>query len=224
MQLGPPLRRARRKVGAFVWSTVGALLFRVLAASWRVETLGEKNFGDLPGRILTLWHGNMLLGLKHHGQRGMHVLVSPSDDGDLAKMLLTDHGYKIIRGSASRRGSRALREMLRALEADEDVIVTPDGPRGPLHSVNPGPAFMARETGRSIVPIGLACDRAWRLSSWDRFAIPKFYSRVVVRYAQPIVVPAESTDAELEAFTLELKVRLEKAGDDACERLATTTR
>lgn len=216
MKVGPHFRRARRKLGAIAWSVIGSLLFRALAASWRVETVGDENFGTRPGRVLALWHGNMLLGLRHHGQRGMHVLVSPSDDGDLAKMLLTNNGYHVIRGSASRLGSRALREMLAVLAQGKDVIVTPDGPRGPMHSMNPGPAFMARETGKPIVPIGLACNRAWRLNSWDRFAIPKFFGRVIVRYGPPILVSRSSTDEDLDAYTLELKARLLAADQEAC--------
>jgi hypothetical protein len=162
----------------------------------------------------------MLLGLRHHGKQGMHVLVSSSGDGDLAKMLLTSHGYEVIRGSSSRKGSRALREMLRVLSAGKDVIVTPDGPRGPQHSMNPGPAFMARETGKVIVPIGLACSRSWNLNSWDRFAIPKFRGRIVVRYGTPLRVPSESTETELEACTDELRARLLRAEEDAEQHLA----
>lgn len=223
MKVGPHFRRARRRLGAIAWSTLGSLMFRALAASWRVETVGDQNFGTAPGRVLALWHGNMLLGLRHHGQRGMHVLVSPSDDGDLAKMLLTNNGYQVIRGSSSRRGSRALREMLAALAQDKDVIVTPDGPRGPMHSMNPGPVFMAKETGRPIVPIGLACSRAWRLNSWDKFAIPKFFSRVVVRYGQPLLVPNHSTETEQRAYTTQLKTELLAAEQEACT-LATATK
>ena len=220
MTIRSKIRRSRRKLGAWVWPTVGSFLFRVLAASWRVETVGEENFGEEPGRVLALWHGKMLLGMRHHGWRGMNVLVSPSADGDLAKMLLTSHGYEVIRGSSSRRGSRALREMLTALKSGSDVIVTPDGPRGPLHSMNPGPAFMARDTGKSIIPIGLACDRSWHLNSWDNFSIPKFRARIFIRYGPPILIERESTEAELATHTEELRTRLLAAEETATECLA----
>ncbi len=223
MSFGSYFRRTRRRIGSVVWSTVGSYIFRGLAATWRIETLEGDEFelrnNSGVGQILALWHGRMLLGLPHHGKRGMQVLVSPSSDGDLAKKLLTSYGYRVIRGSSSRRGSRALREMLSALGDGKNIVITPDGPRGPRHSMNPGPAFMACETGKMLIPIGLACDRAWRLKSWDRFTIPKPCARVVIKYEEPITVPRESSEAELEHCTSELKARILQAEVAAFEHL-----
>ena len=147
----------------------------------------------------------MVLGMEHHGYEDRVVLVSTSKDGDLAIRLLQHHGYRVIRGSTSRRGSEALRELLTALNQGRDVVLTPDGPRGPRHSMNPGPVFLARETGRKIIPIGLACDRAWRLKSWDRFTIPKFRARVAVEYGKPLHVPTDSDESALDAFQEQLR-------------------
>ena len=150
----------------------------------------------------------MIVGLHQHAHQGLHVLVSPSDDGGIAKKLLTRFGYRVIRGSTSRHASRALREMLGVLDEGESVVVTPDGPRGPRHSMNSGVAYMARVTGLEIVPIGLACDNAWRLRSWDRFTIPKPFARVAITYGKPLAVACDACDDQLELATTEVKTRL----------------
>ena len=162
----------------------------------------------------------MLHGLSQHGRRGWNVLVSPSDDGALAKIMLERNGYQIVRGSSSRGGSRAVRDMMSRVRAvpnldpapDRDptrvVIVTPDGPRGPRHSTNPGLAWLSRETGCAILPLGLACDRAWHARSWDDFTIPRPGARVQMSYGELMRVPAGADDEVLDAFTQDLAKRL----------------
>lgn len=85
--------------------------------------------------------------------------------------------------------------------------------------MNMGPAFLARETGKSIVPIGLACDRAWRLKSWDRFTIPKFRARVAIQYGDPLRIEPDSGEDELEVMTTQLRKRLIAAESSAFEQL-----
>ena len=102
------------------------------------------------------------------------------------------------------------------------LFITPDGPRGPMHTMNPGLAFMARATGREIVPLGFACDRAWHADSWDHFTIPKPFARVCVVYGQPVLVSREADDTEQgEATELvrERTLEAERAGFDhlGCE-------
>lgn len=160
---------------------------------------------------MALWHGRMLLGLPHHGGQDLHVLVSRSEDGDISESLLEGFGYRVIRGSSSRGGARALREMLVVLGRGGVLVITPDGPRGPLHSMNPGLAWMARATGHAIVPIGFACDRAWRAKSWDRFTIPRPWSRIVMTYGEAVTVAREATPADLERATETIRERLIEA-------------
>jgi lysophospholipid acyltransferase (LPLAT)-like uncharacterized protein len=101
-----------------------------------------------------------------------------------------------------------MREMKEALQAGRPVAVTPDGPRGPRHTVNSGAAWLARETRAPIVPVALAVDRAWALRSWDRFTIPKPFARIVVTYGDPLRVPADANDLALEAFSCLLRDQL----------------
>jgi len=154
----------------------------------------------------------MLPALPYHAHRGWHVLVSPSDDGGLVKLLLDRYGYAVVRGSSSRGGARAVRRMLAAIADERVVVITPDGPRGPRHSMNPGLAWLARETGRAVVPLGVAFDRAWHLErTWDRFVVPKPRARLKLVYGEPVRVDRRTTDPELERATATIAERLLEA-------------
>ncbi|MBI5363080.1 MAG: lysophospholipid acyltransferase family protein [Planctomycetes bacterium] len=198
-------KRARRRVGLLLVSACGPFVLGRLARSWRMQVIGEEHLdralGESRGHFMALWHGRMVLGLPHHGKRDWHVLVSPSADGDISQRLLEGFRYAVIRGSSSRGGARALREMLAVLERGSVLVITPDGPRGPRHSMNPGLAWMARATGYPVVPVGFGVDRAWRLRSWDRFTLPKPRARIAMVYGEPVRVERSATPADLERAT-----------------------
>jgi hypothetical protein len=198
---------------------------RLLAWSWKVEIrypesgAYEPFDADEGGRIFALWHGRLLVGLCSHADRSVTVLVSPSEDGSLVTRLLGRFRYAVIRGSSSRGGARAVRSMLAVLQRDGIVVITPDGPRGPRHSMNPGLAWMARATGAKVVPVGLVCDRAWRLKSWDAFTIPKLGARVVVQYGRLLVMDRRASETEQEAFTDRVRGELLEAEESAFRHL-----
>lgn len=198
-------RRWRRAVGGALVAALAPAALRTLAATWRVRTVegpGARLLAEGAAAVLTLWHGRMLAGmpLRRHRHRGLLVLVSPSGDGDLADRALRRLGYRVLRGSLSRGGARALRGLAEELAAGRPVVLTPDGPRGPRHAMNAGVAWLARSSGAPIVPVALAADRAWRLRSWDRFLIPKPFARVLVDVGEPLRVAADASAADLEAI------------------------
>jgi len=200
----------------------GPAVLNALSRTWKVEVLERERFDAAlrePGRLVTLWHGRMILPLPTFRGVGAHVLVSPSADGDLVPPLLRRFGYHAIRGSSNKNPARALREMLHELLRGGTIVITPDGPRGPRHRVNPGPAWMARATGYPIVPAGCACDRAWRLSSWDRFTIPKPGARIVVAFAEPLRVSPTVEDEALAGAAEEMGRRMMEAERTAFREL-----
>lgn len=206
-------RRWRRRLGGLLLDLCAPTLLRLLAMTWRVQRHGAAGLDLLRSGdawLLALWHGRMLaaMPLRHHRGRGIQVLVSPSDDGGLATKALRSFGYRVVRGSLSRGGARALRAMRAAVDAGDQLVLTPDGPRGPRHSMNIGVAWLARATGAPMLPLGLACDRAWRLRSWDRFVIPKPFARLAVVHGDPLPVPRDCPDERLEALAATLRDRL----------------
>jgi hypothetical protein len=163
------------------------------------------------GHFMALWHGRMVVPVTRHKGDEYCVLVSTSGDGDISCALLERLGYKVVRGSSRGRGAQALREMLARLREGLGIVVTPDGPTGPQHSMNPGLAWMARASGRPVLPCGFVAERAWHLSTWDRFTIPKPFSRVAFVYEEPVHVSREGGPEELARATEEIRVRMQRA-------------
>lgn len=205
-------RRFRRRVGTWLLDLFAPMLLRVLALTWRVQRVGERGRTLLASErpwIVAMWHGRMLclMPLSLHKNRDISVLVSPSDDGSLAAKALRSFRFRAIRGSLSRGGATAMRTMRELMDGGGQLVVTPDGPRGPRHQMNVGIAWLARGSGAPILPVGVAVDRAWRLRSWDRFTIPVPFARMVVAYGDPIPVAADADDDALERIAADLRER-----------------
>lgn len=206
-------RRFRRRVGTVLIESLAPLILRLIARTWRVERTGDAGIelqrSDRPW-VCMMWHGRMLtlMPIKHHCRRNIGVLVSPSDDGGLAKRALDKFRYQVVRGSLSKRGAAAMREMHDLLAANGQLVITPDGPRGPRHSVNTGAAWLSRATGVPILPVSTAMSRAWRFKSWDRMCIPKPFAKVIVHYGDPVQIPEDADDDTLEKVATELRTRM----------------
>jgi lysophospholipid acyltransferase (LPLAT)-like uncharacterized protein len=212
-------RHWRRRASRPLVLLLVPLIVRCLALTWRKSVLhGERRVESLASGkscIGVLWHGRMLVAVPQFRDVDVRVLVSMSGDGQLAVDLLERFGYGTLRGSTNKAGSRALREMLGTLRDSVTVAITPDGPRGPRHAVSRGPAFLARETGLPILPVGLGVDRAWYARSWDRFTIPKPFARICVAYGESIQVASDASDEELARVGEQVKAALQGAEREA---------
>jgi lysophospholipid acyltransferase (LPLAT)-like uncharacterized protein len=149
--------------------------------------------------IYAMWHEYLLLPVCRYATPDCHVLISRSGDGHLLAELCRRLHIPVIRGSTSRGGMEAVRQLLRA-GARTHLALTPDGPRGPRRKVQAGVVYLASRSGLPIVPIGFGLDRPRRLASWDQFALPRVGSRAVCVTADPIRVPADAGPEELEAY------------------------
>lgn len=136
--------------------------------------------------VLVVWHHQLFLASwliwKFGVRRGLPVLVliSRSRDGTLGTEVGRLLGAEVARGSTSRGGGPALRQLVRALAGGRTVLVIPDGPRGPARELKPGVVALAELGGVPVLPLGMAVDRGWRLKSWDRMVIPKPFARLRV--------------------------------------------
>lgn len=137
--------------------------------------------------ILAVWHGRLVGVLLHQAGSGMVTMASLSSDGALAAGAVTALGCRVVRGSASRGGSQALRALKRSLEAGAPLAgLTVDGPKGPWRRVKPGVVAAARWLDVPIVPASFSATRLRLLGSWDRMVVPKVGARVVVGYGAPL--------------------------------------
>lgn len=145
--------------------------------------------------IFAFWHRYQLMMCYVHRHRGVHVLVSRSKDGELIARALHMFGYSTARGSSTRGGAAALMELIDAVSAGGQAAVTPDGPKGPFRSVQPGVTALAQKTGCPVVPCGWAATRSKALNSWDRFLIPLPFGRYEVVFGGPLTVAPEDASA-----------------------------
>ncbi len=158
--------------------------------------------------IFILWHGEIaMLAFGYRDYRkstNIDVLVSQHHDGELATRFLHLFGPRTIRGSSSQGGVSALKETFRALSRKRDIGITPDGPRGPRYSVADGVVVISQKKNVPIVTMNYRASKAWRLKSWDKFAIPKPFCTLDYYYSDPFYV----TDESLESAKQIVKERL----------------
>jgi lysophospholipid acyltransferase (LPLAT)-like uncharacterized protein len=198
----------RRRLRVAVAATVGGGLIRLLAMTWRVTTRGGEGLREVRaakrGAVFVVWHGELLPALWAFRGQGITALISSHADGEIIARFCATIGFRLVRGSSSRGGARALLELVRELEAGHEVAVTPDGPRGPRRAFAPGALVAAMRAGAPVIAFGVDVDRAWRFRSWDRFVLPKPFARVTVTTTVATPVHATSTreaEGEVPRFT-----------------------
>ena len=159
--------------------------------------------------IGALWHNRLFawphLARRYVPERPAVALISASRDGDLLAEFVRRYGFGVVRGSSSRRGASAMLQLADVLAAGRDLAITPDGPRGPAYRLGPGIVYLAQKTGVPILPTSFEYASCWRLKSWDRFMIPKPFSRVRVIFGELQHARATATDEEFEAERLRLE-------------------
>jgi lysophospholipid acyltransferase (LPLAT)-like uncharacterized protein len=194
-------------------AAAGAMLVRALGATWRVDRRDVEAFDAAiaEGRrcIFAFWHAGILPLAWIHRGRGVVVLVSRHRDGQLITRIIERLGFATSRGSSTRGGEEGVMDMLRKAKEGRLLAITPDGPRGPAGTLKPGIVYLASRTGLPIVPVASAAGSCWRLRSWDRFRIPRPFTRVVVAYGDPIAVPPGLAGKTLEAWRARVEQALE---------------
>jgi lysophospholipid acyltransferase (LPLAT)-like uncharacterized protein len=160
----------------------------------------------------------MFLSIQAHRHEGIVTMASRSKDGEIIAGWLERNGYRVVRGSSSRGGSEALREMVRQVRAGRAAALTVDGPQGPPRQVQPGIVQLARLTGGWILPITSSSARPRFLASWDRYLLPRPFSRNVVVYGEPFPIPAEES---AETGAARIAAALDAATREADERMGT---
>jgi lysophospholipid acyltransferase (LPLAT)-like uncharacterized protein len=179
---------------------VAAAAVRVLGLTLRVSVVGAGGLArsDRPAVIFALWHGRLLLApwlsarfADLRGGRPLRILASRSRDGELVARFASRFGIEAVRGSSSRGGVSAVRALAAALRAGDDVVIAPDGPRGPRLRVQPGLPLLAAVTGAPVVPVAIAARPARYLASWDRFLVPVPFARCTLALGEAVRIPRD---------------------------------
>jgi len=196
---------------------LGAGILRLLGATIRYEVEGAESYLECRREgvpvIFAFWHAWILPMAYLQRDQDIMVLVSEHGDGEYITRVIHRMGFTTARGSSTRGGVQGARRLIKALRQGMDAGITPDGPRGPAGVFKPGALVAAQLSGARIVPIAVHTDGAWRLDSWDRFAIPKPFATVRVRYGPPQPVPRKAGEEELKALARTLEVFIEGSFD-----------
>ena len=159
--------------------------------------------------IGALWHNRLLIFpfvlRRFFPNRRGAALISASRDGDLLADAIKRFDFDVVRGSSSRLGASAILQLTDVLASGRDVVITPDGPRGPAYELGPGIIFLAQKSGAPVVPVNMEYSSYWRLKSWDRFILPRPFSKVRVIIGQSHHVRSTSTPEEFETERLRLQ-------------------
>lgn len=186
----------------------GKLLLDLLFATVRFDIQGQHHYQQFEAAgepvIYVLWHGRLLPATYLRRHEGMATLISRHRDGAYISAIAHRWGFQVVRGSSSRGGSNALRALAREIGAGRSVAITPDGPRGPREQMKPGALQLAQLTGAPLIPAATSAQRAWWFEGWDRFLVPRPFSRIRVRYGAPIHINPELPSARFAAQQLEV--------------------
>lgn len=197
---------------ARVLIVLGFWLYRLWARTLRLKVEDPNGVGALVRQqpvIFAIWHNRLLMLPRVFDPtfptRQSYGLISASRDGDLIARFIERSGYGTIRGSSSRKGVVALRQLVDTLAADGNVLVTPDGPRGPIYQTSQGLVFLAQKSGAPVVPIHMEYSSCWRLKSWDRFVVPRPFATLRAIFGTPLTVPPIENAEQFEAERLRLQ-------------------
>lgn len=196
---------AGRCIGYFLW---------ILGSTWQYRFIfNDRSWLNKPC-IFSFWHNRILIAppawLQCAPGIEMGFLTSASKDGTLVAQALTVFGgLQGARGSSHRRGVGALMRLHHMLEEGMSLSMTPDGPKGPIYRVKDGVLRLAKSCDVPIIPIAIHMENPWRIEKvWDKFCIPKPFSRIVVQFGEPLFVPADADDDDLSSYAEELEKRM----------------
>lgn len=200
------------RLNAKLTSFFASLLIRMLGVTWRLEIRGGENLDrarKMSGSVIfAFWHGRLLVLSWSHRNRKIRVLASEHYDGDLMGKTIEWLGFGHLKGSTTRGGARALREMKRVLADGYDIGLALDGPKGPRGCVQQGATELSRLSSTAVVPISGAARGRKIFRSWDRFQVPAPFAKVIVEHGEPLIVPDRAGAEEREDLRIELERRL----------------
>lgn len=200
--------RGRDRVALELVAHLGPVLFQALYSTLEFDIRGRDNQESWEAGqpvVFVTWHGRLLPLLHLYRRRGIVMLVSQHRDGEYLTRLGRGLGYAAVRGSSTRGGHTALRQLVRELRSGRSLAITPDGPQGPRERFKPGALQAARISGAPVIPVMAASDRAWWVEGWDRFLVPKPFARVRVQVGRPWRVSKRSSMADIERDAKQLE-------------------
>ena len=201
---------------------LGAGWLRLTRATMRLSFHGRDTALPADGGplIYAFWHAQLAMMPWVQLRPPSVVPVSRSRDGEWTARLFKRLGAEPVRGSSSRGGASALRGLVRAARCGKDLAITPDGPRGPAGQVQPGAVWLARLSGRPLLPVAFAARPCLHVGSWDRMIVPLPFTRGAFEYGELLWVPRHADERAVDGARRELQRRIDGAGERARRHLS----
>lgn len=220
----------KRQLGYAIIRPVVKLFLSSFWWTCRVEKIvGDDNAQKLIDKgqpiIPCYWHQMHIFGswyMRKLQQRGLKVgfLISPSVDGEVPAKIVESWGAVAIRGSSNKTGARALKDMYNTIIKDKvSPVTTSDGPTGPAHKFKQGAVMLSQITQSPMLPIAYAASRYWELKTWDKFIIPKPFSRIVIVVGKPHYIEKKSDAETLEHERFKMEKEMNRLIEEAKSRL-----
>lgn len=212
-----------------IFGFVFGLFLRLVCSTNRVTvTRGDifDRYAKEGGKIFAFWHNRLFFHAYYYSRncrdRKLSILVSMSRDGDYGTALALSLGFDVVRGSSSRGGQKAVKEIASKITGGNNVAITPDGPRGPAFRVNDGIIKIAQLTGAQIIPVSYDASGKWVLKSWDKFIVLRPFGRVHIAFGDPIDIPGNMTSEMIEQYREKLEKTL-RGLDNMCAGQSDTS-
>jgi len=166
-----------------------------------------KNHGRV---ILATWHQNIFFSIWLLRKKELTALISGSKDGEIIFNVFNNYGYSAVRGSTSKGGIPALKQLINLLKKGNSVALTPDGPLGPPEKIQSGVILLAKYANVPIIPWHYEAHDQWRLKSWDKHKIPKPFTTIIESFGEPFYVPQTLLTEEVPLFCEKLETILKE--------------
>ena len=156
--------------------------------------------------IICAWHNDIYFSTWLLKEMNLTALISSSRDGEYINHVLSGFGFRAVRGSSTRGGIGAMKQLVRCLKEGQSTAITPDGPQGPIHKVQEGIIALAKMTGAPIIPWRYEGNSCWNLNSWDNHKIPKPFSKISSVFGQPFYIPKSASNSDFENYCQQLEM------------------
>ncbi len=207
-----PIKKTRKEIVSYVAVKFAWLLVLFLGKISRINIANKVYMRKVRSSgkpfIIVTWHGRMLVPIYIHRNMGIVSMVSEHGDGEMIAQTILRLGYKTIRGSSTRGGSRAVRRMLKVLKSGNNCAILPDGPNGPRHEFKMGAILIAQHSGAWLLPCTFSASNPIQLHSWDRFTLWRPFSKLRAVYGEPMSIPRKINPHELEQYRVEMENRM----------------
>lgn len=219
------LKKFKEKISCWI----AAVVFGLLYQTYRFQILDAE--GEVAARTIhpkaqvaiAIWHRNSIGCLLSYAQKRLSILVSLSFDGQVIAYVAKFFGIHSARGSSSRGGLEAFKQLLILSKQGYDLGITVDGPRGPIYKVKPGIIAVASRTGMPVLPYAAIAESEWILHrAWDGFRIPKPFTRILSIYGEPIVVPKGIDSREFNHYAEKVECALRELEQKIASHLANS--